>query len=184
MLRYSLPGPHSKWQIYPHNPSELGAPRPATAYQAPTPSGRYTHITRRSMALRASQTRVSNISPLTRGNLVQSGSWGHTQTRESIKHSSMAPSANFVRMFRAFRVSVTKDNHLNIPPTCSSSVIVFLQPTVQFLWYVADERGFFNLTNYYIKEINMKNCQRMSNTCESWRKTKLLFNWGLICCWI
>ena len=38
--RYSLPGPHSKRQLNPHNPSELGAPRPATPYQAPTPSGR------------------------------------------------------------------------------------------------------------------------------------------------
>ena len=51
--RYSLPGPHSKWQIYKHNPSELGAPRPATPYQAPTPSGRYTNITRQSSALPA-----------------------------------------------------------------------------------------------------------------------------------
>ena len=42
-----------KRQIYPHNPSELGAPRPATPYQAPTPSGRYTHITRQSSALHA-----------------------------------------------------------------------------------------------------------------------------------
>ena len=28
------------WQINPHNPSELGSPRPAIPYQAPTPSGR------------------------------------------------------------------------------------------------------------------------------------------------
>ena len=48
-----LTSPHSKWQIYPHNPSELGAPRPATPYQALTPSGRYAHITRQSSALHA-----------------------------------------------------------------------------------------------------------------------------------
>ena len=74
-------------QIYPHSPPKIGDPRPswssgrytnitrrsmalrASQTRVPT-SGRYTNITRRSMALRASQTRVPNISPLTRGNYI------------------------------------------------------------------------------------------------------------------